>query len=46
MKFRLAFLWFDFWVGGYWDREKRCRYICPLPCCVFIFQFEQPNNLG
>lgn len=37
IKFR--FIWYDFWVGLFWDQHKRILYLCPLPCCVFIFQF-------
>ncbi len=35
MKVRFAFLWYDFWIGAYYDREKKVLYICPLPMCVF-----------
>ncbi len=33
-RIQLKFLWYDFWVGAYFDREKRTLYICPLPMCV------------
>ncbi len=31
---QLAFLWYDFWIGWFYDRTKKILYICPLPMCV------------
>lgn len=39
MKVRI--LWFDMWIGAYWDRKSRILYVAPLPCVVFIFSFRQ-----
>lgn len=25
-------LWYDAWVGVFWDRKKRVLYIQPVPC--------------
>lgn len=30
-----TFLWYDIWVGAYWDRINKTLYLCPLPMCVF-----------
>lgn len=32
MKFKLVFAWYDFWIGVFVDREKKCIYIFPIPC--------------
>lgn len=34
----LDFLWFDLWVGAFYDQVKRIWYVCPLPCVVFKFK--------
>lgn len=39
MKVSAHFLWYDAWVGFFWDRQKRILYFCPLPMCVLKFQF-------
>lgn len=38
----VRFLWFDMWVGAYWDRVGRMLYVCPLPCVVFRFWRKLP----
>lgn len=39
MKLSVHFLWFDFWVGFYWDRTKKALYFAPLPMLVIKAQF-------
>jgi len=34
MKISFKFLWYDFWVGVYFDRISKALYICPLPMFV------------
>ena len=31
MRIRPIFVWFDFWVGWFYDRPKQRLYILPLP---------------
>lgn len=38
MRISFHFLWYDLWVGFFWDRKNKILYFCPLPCCVFKFQ--------
>ena len=32
----LKFIWFDLWIGIYYDRKKKIIYINSLPCIVWI----------
>lgn len=40
---KIKFLWYDLWVGAFYDRQKRILYICPLPCVVFIFTLKKKD---
>lgn len=40
MKVTFQFLWYDMWVGAFWDTKKRVLYLCPLPCCVFKIELR------
>ena len=31
MRIRLIFAWYDFWVGIFWDRQKRALYLFLIP---------------
>ena len=47
MKVSLSFLWYDLWVGAFWDRARRVLYVCPLPCVVLRFEFApKPLKCG
>jgi len=35
LRVRSYIAWYDFWVGAYYDRDKKVLYLCPLPMCVF-----------
>lgn len=32
------FLWYDLWIGIYYDTKSNVLYFCPLPMCVFKFR--------
>lgn len=37
-KIGFKLLWYDAWVGFYYDRKNKVLYFCPLPFCVFSFE--------
>lgn len=43
---KLKWLWFDFWIGAFWDAKKRILYICLIPTIVFIIPFKQHSPGG
>lgn len=38
---RLKLIWYDLWVGAYYDRAKKLFYVLPLPCLVVIFDWKK-----
>jgi hypothetical protein len=36
----VKFLWYNSWIGFYWDRKKEILYFCPFPMIVFCFYLE------
>lgn len=44
---RIAFAWYDLWVGVFIDRRARTLYVCPLPALVISLRFAAssvPND--
>ena len=44
MRVSAFFAWYDLWVGAFVDVDKRRVYVCPLPCCVVLFDFGAPHG--
>jgi hypothetical protein len=38
IRFKVAFAWYDLWIGAFWDRRAHILYICPLPCILLKFE--------
>lgn len=38
------FLWFDFWIGLYYDQDTGTYYLCPLPMLVYKFTPPHPKK--
>ena len=37
-KITTFFAWYDFWIGLFYDKQKKILYFCPLPCIVIKFE--------
>lgn len=44
VKVSLDLLWYDAWIGAFWDRKQKTLYVCPLPCCVIKLEFGAPKT--
>lgn len=38
MHIEFRFIWYDFWIGWYWNQKDKTLYICPFFCCCFKIQ--------
>lgn len=43
-KIKFIFAWYDFWIGWYWDRDKRILYIFPVPCFGIAVRFKPKHK--
>ena len=41
---KLSFVWYDVWVGLYYDRVSKTIYFCPFPMIVFSYQKRNMRN--
>lgn len=40
MTAKFIFAWYDFWIGAFWDQQKRRLYIFPVPCFGIMLEFK------
>ena len=40
----IKFVWYDFWIGVFWDYKKRILYVCPLPMLLITIPFRSRNE--
>jgi hypothetical protein len=41
MKIKFIFAWYDFWVGLFYDKNKRYLYIFPIPMFGIVVKFKE-----
>ena len=44
MTVRFIFAWYDFWVGLFYDRSKKCLYVFPVPMRWLTFLGERSKS--
>jgi len=44
MKVRPIFAWYDFWVGLFYDKTKRCLYVFPIPMFGLKINFGKEDK--
>jgi len=37
---KLKWVWYDLWVGFFWDKGKHWLYFIPFPTIVIIFKYK------
>jgi len=37
----IIFAWYDFWIGWFWNINKRKLYIFPIPCIGIVIKFKE-----
>ncbi len=42
-KCKIFLAWYDLWIGGFWNINKRVFYYNPFPCLVI--SFSDPRNV-
>lgn len=47
MKVKLIFAWYDFWIGIFYDRNKKKIYVFPIPMFgVVIYKTDKNTTLA
>ena len=34
---KTSLIWYDLWIGFYYNKQKKILYFCPFPTIVFVF---------
>ncbi len=47
LKIALKLIWYDLWIGFFYDRQAVRIYFCPLPCvviCIDLLEWVRSNH--
>lgn len=42
---KVFFVWYDIWVGAFWDKKKRSLYICLVPMVAVCLTWPRADDL-
>ena len=44
MKVKLIFAWYDFWIGFFYDKDRKWLYVFIIPTIGIIFKLKEKDE--
>jgi hypothetical protein len=46
MKVKISFVWYDLWIGAFYDRKNNIIYVCPIPTILITLSFKKIEQIS